>query len=131
MEIEEVCVIGAGVMGEGIAQLAATHGYNVNLVDLNNDILEKAKSNIDKNLNRFLVAKNKISKEEAEKILERICLMIDLDEAIKDVQIVIEAVFEDISLKQNLLADLDQKCSKDIILASNTSSLSITDMAIK
>ena len=130
MEIKNVCVIGAGVMGAGIAQLTATHGYHVNLVDLDEEILRKAKDSIDKNLNRFFVAKNKFSIEEAEKILSRICLITNRDEAIKDVQIVIEAVFEDMALKQQLLSDLDEKCDNDIILASNTSSLSITDMAL-
>jgi len=131
MEIKNVCVIGAGVMGSGIAQLAATHGYHVNLVDLNEEILKKAKANIDKNLNRFFVAKGKISNEEAKKILSRIHLATNRDEEIMDVQIVIEAVFEDMVLKQQLLSDLDEKCDKEVILASNTSSLSITDMALK
>ena len=130
MEIKNVCVIGAGVMGSGIAQLTATHGYQVNLVDLDEEILRKAKDSIDKNLNRFFVAKNKISIEEAEKILSRIRLVTNRDEAIKDVQIVIEAVFEDMALKQQLLSDLDEKCDNEVILASNTSSLSITDMAL-
>ena len=131
MEIKNVCVIGAGVMGSGIAQLTATHGYNVNLVDLDEETLKKTKDGIDKNLNRFFVAKNKISIEEAEKILSRIHLTTNRDEAILDVQIVIEAVFEDMALKQQLLSDLDEKCDKEVILASNTSSLSITDMALK
>ncbi|MHA1477403.1 MAG: 3-hydroxyacyl-CoA dehydrogenase family protein [Promethearchaeota archaeon] len=130
MEIKNVCVIGAGVMGTGIAQLTATHGYHVNLVDLDEEILRKAKDSIDKNLNRFFVAKNKISIEEAEKILSRIRLVTNRDEAIKDVQIVIEAVFEDMALKQQLLSDLDEKCDNEVILASNTSSLSITDMVL-
>ncbi|MFX0077126.1 MAG: 3-hydroxyacyl-CoA dehydrogenase family protein [Candidatus Hermodarchaeota archaeon] len=131
MEIKNVCVIGSGVMGAGIAQLAATYGYSVNLVDLNDIILKKAKTDIEKNLNRFLVAKGKISGEEAQKILNRIHLFTNRDEAIKDVQMVIEAVFEDMDLKQELLADLDQKCDKNVLLASNTSSLSITDMGAK
>jgi len=131
MEIKNICVIGAGVMGSGIAQLAATHGYHVNLVDINEEILKKAKASIDKNLNSFFVAKDKMSDEEAKKILSRIHLSTNRDEAIKDVQIVIEAVFEDMALKQQILSDLDEKCDKEVLLASNTSSLSITDMALK
>ena len=131
MEIKNICVIGAGVMGSGIAQLAATHGYHVNLVDINEEILKKAKASIDKNLNRFFVAKDKMSDEEAKKILSRIHLSTNRDEAIKEVQIVIEAVFEDMALKQQILSDLDEKCDKEVLLASNTSSLSITDMALK
>lgn len=131
MDIKNVCVIGAGIMGSGIAQLLATHGINVNLVDVSDDILRKVKEAIDKNLQKFYVDKNKISKVEAERILNRINLLVNKDEAIKDVQMVIEAVFEDMELKQNLFADLDAQCEKDVILASNTSSLSITDMASK
>ncbi len=131
MDIKNVCIIGAGAMGSGIAELAAINGYNVNLVDLNEEVLKKAKDSIDKNLNRFFVAKSKLSNEEAKKILSRIHLVINRDEAIKNVQIVIEAVFEDMVLKQDLLSDLDNKCEKNVILASNTSSLSITDMAKK
>jgi 3-hydroxybutyryl-CoA dehydrogenase len=131
MEIKNVCVIGAGAMGSGIAQLAATHGYYVNLVDLNEGILEKAKAGMDKNLNRFFVTKAKISNEEAQNILNRIQLFTNRDEAIKDVHIVIEAVFEDMALKQQLLSDLDEKCDNEVILATNTSSLSVTEMALK
>lgn len=131
MDIKNVCVIGAGIMGSGIAQLLATHGINVNLVDVSDDILRKVKEVIDKNLQKFYVDKNKISKEEAERILNRINLLVNKDEAIKDAQMVIEAVFEDMELKQNLFADLDAQCEKDVILASNTSSLRITDMATK
>lgn len=131
MEIKKICVIGAGIMGHGIAQLAATHEYDVNLVDVSDDILNKAKSAIQKNLERFFVAKNKITAEEANKILNRISLNTNRDEAVKDVQMVIEAVFEDMTLKQNLFSELDSICDKSVILASNTSSLSITDMASK
>jgi len=131
MEIKNVCVIGSGIMGTGIAQLCATHGYNVNLVDINIEILKKAKNAIEKNLERFFVLKNKISKEEAEDILNRINLNISKEEAVKDTQIVIEAVFEDMNLKQQLFSELDAICNKEIILASNTSSLSITEIAHK
>ena len=131
MDIKNVCVIGAGAMGLGIAQLSATHGYHVNLVDITEEILKKAKASIDMNLERFFVAKGKLSGEEAKNILSRINLTTNKDEAIKDVQIVIEAIFEDMALKQDLFYDLDKKCQKNVILASNTSSLCITDMAKK
>ena len=129
MDIKEVCVIGAGVMGSGIVQLLATYGYNVTLVDENEEILNKAKNAIEKNLERFFVAKKKISKEEAEKYLNRIHLFVNKDEAVKGVQLVIEAVFEDMNLKKRLFAELDSVCDKEVILASNTSSLSITEIA--
>jgi len=131
MEIKKICVIGAGIMGHGIAQLAATHGYGVNLVDVNGDILNKAKSAIQKSLERFFVAKNKITAEEADAILNRINLSTNRNDSVKDVQMVIEAVFEDMTLKQNLFSELDAICDKSVILASNTSSLSITEMASK
>ncbi|GAH70433.1 unnamed protein product, partial [marine sediment metagenome] len=85
-DINKICVIGAGVMGSGIVQLLATYGYNVTLVDENEEILNKAKNAIEKNLERYFVAKNKISKEEAENYLNRIHLFVNKDEAIKGVQ---------------------------------------------
>jgi 3-hydroxybutyryl-CoA dehydrogenase len=129
MDIKDVCVIGAGVMGSGIVQLLATYGYNVALVDENEQILNKAKNAIEKNLERFFVAKNKISKEDAENYLNRIHLFVNKGEAVKGVQLVIEAVFEDMNLKKKLFAELDSICDKEVILASNTSSLSITEIA--
>jgi len=131
MEITNICVIGAGIMGFGIAQLGATHGYNVTLVDVNEEILKKAKSKIESNLNRFFVVKNKISQQEADNILGRISLTVNKKEAVKDVQIVIEAVFEEMTLKQQIFSELDELCDRKVILASNTSSLSITDIASK
>ena len=129
MEIERVCIIGAGTMGSGIAQLVATHGYTVNLVDLSEDILRDAKNSIEKNLERHYVARDKITKKQASKFLDSIRLILNLEEAIKKVDIVIEAVFEDMDLKTKLMAKLDSLCDNNIILASNTSSLSISDMA--
>ena len=131
MVIKNVCVIGAGIMGSGIAQLAATHGYNVNLVDLNEEILKNSKNSIEKNLERFFVAKGKLSKDEELKILNRINIINNFNDAVKNVQIVIEAVFEDMELKQKLFSELDSICDKTVILASNTSSLSITSIASK
>ena len=131
MNIKNVCIIGAGIMGSGISQLLASHNINVNLVDISDDILIKVKNSMEKNLQRFYVDKGKISKEDAERILGRIKLFVDQYEAIKDVQMVIEAIFEDMETKQNLFANLDAQCDKNVILASNTSSLSITDMASK
>ncbi|NHI94219.1 MAG: 3-hydroxyacyl-CoA dehydrogenase family protein [Candidatus Lokiarchaeota archaeon] len=131
MEIKTVCVIGAGIMGAGIAQVCVYNGYDVHLVDLNKIILDKALSSIKYNLDRFFVAKNKISSEEAEKILKKISIFTDRKEAVKGTQLVIEAIFEDMELKKNLFQELDSICDKNVILASNTSSLSITEMASK
>jgi 3-hydroxybutyryl-CoA dehydrogenase len=118
-------------MGSGIAQIAAYHGFNVNLVDINEMILNGAKKSIRINLERFYLAKNKITKKEYDDTLKRIRLYDKITDAIKDVQIVIEAVFEDMELKQVLFAELDNLCDQNVILASNTSSLSISDIASK
>ncbi|MHA1196706.1 MAG: 3-hydroxyacyl-CoA dehydrogenase family protein [Promethearchaeota archaeon] len=131
MNIKNTCVIGAGIMGAGIAQIIAMHDYNVNLVDLNEEILQKAKESIRINLEKFYVAKNKLTPEKANAVLERINLKTNKHEAIEDVQVVIEAVFEDLKLKQDLFAELDEICEKSVILASNTSSLSISQIASK
>jgi len=131
MDIKNVCVIGAGTMGSGIAQICAINGYNVNLVDLNFEILEEAKNSIEKNLNRFFISKGKITEEEGKIIISKINLLVEKEKAVKNVQMVIEAVFEDMNMKQNLFSELDRICDKEVILASNTSSLSITDIASK
>jgi len=129
MKIEKICVIGAGTMGAGIAQVAATAGYTVNLVDLTQNLLDRALEGIKQNLDRFFVKKNKLSEEEAQKIIARIHLLTDRREAVKEVQLVIEAVFEDMHIKQALFKELDEWCPKEVILGSNTSSLSITAIA--
>lgn len=131
MDIKKVCVVGAGIMGAGIAQLCSHNGYMVNLVDLNEEILKNAKTGIKKSLDRFFISKNKITIEEASQILNKISLFTNRDDAIVDVDMVIEAVFEDMALKQKIFSDLDAKCDNGIILASNTSSLSISDIASK
>ncbi|MHA1270913.1 MAG: 3-hydroxyacyl-CoA dehydrogenase family protein [Candidatus Helarchaeota archaeon] len=127
--MKKVCVIGAGTMGAGIAQLISSYNYQVNLVDLEQDLLNKAINSIKKNLQKHYVAKNKLTKEEADKIIDRIHLYTDLNESIKNVQLVIEAIFENMEVKKRLFKELDEKCPDDVILASNTSSLSITEIA--
>ena len=131
MEIKNVCVIGAGSMGSGIAQLIAISGYSVNLVDISEEILNAIKDKIEQNLQRYYVAKNKLTEEEASKILSNIHYTLNIEEAVKNVQLVIEAILEDMDLKKKLFNILDSICEKHVILASNTSSLSITDIASK
>ena len=126
MEIKKICVIGAGAMGSGIAQLVATYGYNVNLVDLTEEIVTNAKNSIKKNLERHYVARDKISIEEATKFLDSINIFTDQEDAIQDVDLVIEAVFEDMNVKKQIFETLDKVCPSNTILASNTSSLPIT-----
>jgi len=131
VEIKNVCVIGAGVMGSGIAQIIAINGYSVNLVDLSEELLKNVKEKIELNIDRHYVARNKFSSEEANKILDNIHYKTSIDECVNDVQLVIEAIYEDMNLKQVLFEKLDSICEKEVILASNTSSLSITDIASK
>ncbi|MHA1499717.1 MAG: 3-hydroxyacyl-CoA dehydrogenase family protein [Promethearchaeota archaeon] len=131
MEIKKICIIGAGVMGSGIAQLIALNGYSVNLLDLSVDLLKNIKDKIEQNIDRHYVARNKLSKEEARKILNNIHYYTNIEEAVDNVQLVIEAIYEVMNLKQVLFAKLDSICEKHVILASNTSSLSITDIASK
>lgn len=129
MDITNTTVIGAGIMGHGIAQLIASHGYQVSLVDLNDNILNTAKEAIKQNLTQFFVNKGKITQDQADIILNRISMTTNLEGAVLNTQIVIEAVFEDMDIKQTLFSELDKICEKDVILASNTSSLSITQIA--
>ncbi|MBD3230894.1 MAG: 3-hydroxybutyryl-CoA dehydrogenase [Candidatus Lokiarchaeota archaeon] len=129
--MKKVCIIGAGTMGSGIAQLAAMHEYEVNLIDLNQKLLVKSINSIKSNLENHFVAKNKLTPSEADSILKRINTYSDLNDGIKGVQMIIEAVFEDMEVKKNLFKELDEKCHGNIILASNTSSLSITEIASK
>ncbi len=127
MNIEKVGVIGAGTMGNGIAQTSATAGYKVILNDVEEDILEEAINNIDWSLGKF-VEKNKITEEEKEEILNRIETTTDLAE-VPDSDLVIEAAPEEMDLKKRIFSKIDDSAPKETILSSNTSSLSITEMS--
>ncbi len=127
MAIKKVAVIGGGTMGNGIAHVFAQSGFDVVLVDQSKDLLEKALGVITKNLGR-LVKKEKITQEDADAAVARIATSTDLDDA-KDADLVVEAVFEDRDLKKKIFKDLDKKCKKDAVLASNTSSIPITEIA--
>lgn len=129
MNIKKICVLGAGTMGAGIAQVASLSGLEVNLVDIDQTILNKALAGIKNDIDRFLVRKNKLPAEEAAKAVQRIHLSTSRNEAVRDVQLVVEAVFEDMTLKKQVFKELDELCGKDVILGSNTSSLSITEIA--
>ncbi len=124
MGIKTFGVIGAGIMGGGIAQTAATMGYNVILNDIEDRFLEKGISSISKNLDR-MVKKEKIKSDEKEVILARIDKTLKLEDLAK-ADVVIEAAIENESLKLELFKKLDNICPKEVILASNTSSISIT-----
>jgi len=127
MEIKTIGVLGAGTMGSGIAQVAAEAGFEVVMRDIEDSFVQRGRQNIEKNLNRA-VDKGKKSKEEAEAVTGRISGTTDL-EAMAGVDLVIEAVIEDIELKKELYGELDRICVPGVVLASNTSGLSISEMA--
>ncbi|MEM2216217.1 MAG: 3-hydroxyacyl-CoA dehydrogenase [Nitrososphaerota archaeon] len=126
-EIEKVAVIGAGVMGHGISQVFAMKGYNVNIVDVSEEILRKALQNIEWSLSKF-AEKKRIRKEDVEAALSRIKATTSYEEAVKDVDFMIEAVSENIELKKKIFSRVDQLAPPHAILASNTSTLSISEM---
>lgn len=123
----KILVIGAGAMGSGIAQVAAQAGHDVFLRDIEMKFVEKGISGITKNLDR-LASKEKITAADKDAALARIRGIVDLAEG-RDAEIVIEAAVENIDLKKKIFAELDTVVQKDAILATNTSSLSITAIA--
>ena len=123
----KVSVIGAGTMGVGIAQIAATKGHEVCLYDSFDGVIETAKNKLKKILNR-LVEKERISKQENEAILGRINFSNSL-ENIKGSELVIEAVIENLDIKQKVFAEIESLVDDNCIIASNTSSLSIASIA--
>lgn len=126
--IKRVSVIGGGTMGNGIAHVFAQSGLQVHLVELDVQRLEKAIASIDKNLAR-MVAKEKITEEQKGQTLARIHPFQSLTDAVADVDLVIEAVNEQFELKKAIFTSLDQSTPSHAILASNTSSISITKIA--
>jgi 3-hydroxybutyryl-CoA dehydrogenase len=127
MDIKKVGVIGTGVMGNGIIHTCAQAGFEVIMRDLNDELLARAMKNIDGNLGR-VVAKGKMTEDDKKNILARIkptTKMADL----KDVDFVIEAVFENMELKKSIFKELDELVRPGVIMASNTSTLPITDIA--
>ena len=129
MEIKKIAVLGAGVMGHGIAQVCAQAGYEVNLRDIKDEFVQSGISKIKKFLSGS-VEKQRMTQAEADAVLGRIKSLTDLKEAVKDVDLVIEAIVEDINIKREMYKELDQLCRPDTIFASNTSAQSITEMAM-
>lgn len=128
MEIKKVCVLGAGIMGSGIAQVAAEAGFEVAVRDIEDSFVEKGLATIKKNLARS-VSKGKLDAAAAAAIEGRIKGTTDLLIALWEADIVIEAVAEVIKLKKEVHGELDRVCKPDTILCSNTSGISITEMA--
>ena len=124
---KKLAVIGAGLMGSGIAQVAAQAGHDVILRDITDDVLDRARKTIAESYARF-VAKDRMSPEDAEASLARIATTTDLDAA-ADADIVVEAVFEQIDVKQEVFRSLDRISRQDAVLATNTSAIPITNIA--
>ncbi|MEE4241486.1 MAG: 3-hydroxybutyryl-CoA dehydrogenase [Desulfopila sp.] len=127
MEIKRFGVIGAGQMGNGIAQVAAASGLNVLMSDIKEEFTEKGKAAIAKNLNR-MVEKDKLSRSGADEILSRVQTTVSLEE-MHDVDFVVEAAVERQDLKFKIFEDLDRICRPDVILSTNTSSIPIGRIA--
>ncbi|MCS6965854.1 MAG: 3-hydroxybutyryl-CoA dehydrogenase [Candidatus Kapabacteria bacterium] len=126
--VERVLVVGAGTMGSGIAHVFAQHGFLVSVVDIDEEVLQRARLSIERSLERQ-IRKGILTEEEKQATLERIQMGTELEEAAKEVDFVIEAAPEHPELKRHLFARLDTACRSDIIFASNTSSISITWLA--
>jgi 3-hydroxybutyryl-CoA dehydrogenase len=127
MTAKSIAVIGAGTMGNGIAHTFAIHDYNVSLLDINQDILNYAQETIQKNLGRQ-VKKNILTEEKSQQAFHHINFSTDINYT-KDAQLIIEAVNEDFKIKKEIFKNLDEICHEHCILATNTSSISITEIA--
>ena len=128
MEIKNITVLGSGIMGHGIAQVSAMAGYNVVLRDIEQKFLDKAMEKIKWSLDK-LVSKEKISEIECNEIFGRIKPIVDLKDAVHNTDLVIEAVPEIMDLKKKVYAELDKTAGEEVVFASNTSTLPITEIA--
>jgi 3-hydroxybutyryl-CoA dehydrogenase len=126
--MKKIAVIGAGTMGNGIAHVFAQNGFEVNLIDMQQAALDKAMQTIAKNLDRQ-IAKAVISADDKQKTLEQITCLTSLKEGVQNCDLVIEAATENSKIKLAIFSEIDQATSADCILASNTSSISITQLA--
>jgi 3-hydroxybutyryl-CoA dehydrogenase len=124
---QQVTVIGAGLMGSGIAQIAAAAGFDVTMRDVTSAALQRGRDAIEQSLNRF-ASKAKISDSDVQATLARITTTTDLDAA-ATADLVVEAVFEDLEVKRELFVELDRICADGAVLASNTSAIPITQLA--
>ena len=126
--MKKIAVIGAGTMGNGIAHVFAQNGYQVNLIDISQTSLEKGLATIAKNLDR-MITKEKISENDKKDTLLHIATFDSIDKGVASADLVIEAATENLDLKLKIFQELDEVCSDSAILATNTSSISITQIA--
>ena len=123
--MKKVAVIGAGTMGNGIAHTFAQCGFEVSLIDISQDSLDRGLNTIEKNLDR-MVKKEKISTEDKSNTLSNISTFTAMENGVKGVDLVVEAATENMEIKLKIFTQLDEICEKHVVLASNTSSISIT-----
>lgn len=126
--MKNIAVIGAGTMGNGIAHTFAQFGHKVHLIDISKESLQKGMDTISKNLDR-MVSKGKITEDEKKETLKNITTHIDIPSGVKNVGLIIEAATENLKLKKEIFKQLDKSGAEDTILATNTSSISITQLA--
>ncbi len=126
--MKNIAVIGAGTMGNGIAHVFAQSGFSVKLIDVSEKALEKGINTIAANLDR-MVAKGSITEEDKHKTIGNIITYTDIEDGVVNTDLVVEAATENVDLKLKIFRDLDKYCSTDTILATNTSSISITQIA--
>ncbi len=128
MAIKKVCVVGSGTMGNGIAQVSAQAGYETTMVDIKQEFVERGMNAIKASLAKF-VQKERIKQEDMDKALARLHTSVDLKNAAKDADYVIEAVFERAEIKLPIFGQLEEVCPKETILASNTSGIPVSLLA--
>jgi 3-hydroxybutyryl-CoA dehydrogenase len=126
--MKNIAVIGAGTMGNGIAHTFAQSGFNVQLIDINEDALSKGLATITRNLDR-MITKEKISETDKTETLSNIKTFTSIENGVKGTELVVEAATENVDLKLKIFEQLDKTCDSDTILATNTSSISITQIA--
>ncbi len=127
--IKKICILGAGMMGHQVAQLAAMNGHEVAMTDVDDAVVQKGLDTIKGNLQRFYVDKGKMSQADADAVLGRIKGVKDLKTALNGAQLMIENVPEVLELKQQLFKEMDEICPPEVVLASNTSGMMITAIA--
>ena len=128
MAISKVCVVGSGTMGSGIAQVSAQAGYETTMVDIKQEFLDRGMSNIKASLGKF-VEKGRMKQEEMGETLARLRTTVDMKDAARDADYVIEAAFERAEVKLPIFAQLEDVCGKETILASNTSGIPVSLLA--
>src|SRR6185437_14926193 len=127
-QFKTVAVIGAGTMGNGITHVFAQNGFNVHMIDVSQVALDKAIANIGKNMDRQ-VAKSTLTEDQKKEALGHITTYTDLAQAVKNADLVVEAATENVDLKIKIFQEIDKHCPENAILATNTSSISITSIA--